>query len=73
MIQRVMPDLMNMKNIMALNDEAHHCYREKQGGTGRAGYPRRKEEAKKNNRGWPGCGFLGWKGRRSKAWGLSSR
>jgi type III restriction enzyme len=29
MIQRVMPDLMGMKNIMALNDEAHHCYREK--------------------------------------------
>ena len=29
MIQRVMPDLMGMKNIMILNDEAHHCYREK--------------------------------------------
>lgn len=29
MLQRVMPDLMGMKNIMALNDEAHHCYREK--------------------------------------------
>jgi type III restriction enzyme len=29
MIQRVMPDLMGMKNIMAVNDEAHHCYREK--------------------------------------------
>ena len=31
MIQRVMPDLMGMKNIMVLNDEAHHCYREKPG------------------------------------------
>ncbi len=31
MLQRVMPDLMGMKNIMVLNDEAHHCYREKQG------------------------------------------
>lgn len=30
MIQRVMPDLMGMKNILVLNDEAHHCYREKQ-------------------------------------------
>ena len=30
MIQRVMPDLMGLKNIMVLNDEAHHCYREKQ-------------------------------------------
>ncbi len=29
MIQRVMPDLMGMKNVMVLNDEAHHCYREK--------------------------------------------
>src|SRR5690606_6299986 len=29
MIQRVMPDLMGLKNVLALNDEAHHCYREK--------------------------------------------
>lgn len=29
MLQRVMPDLMGMKNILAVNDEAHHCYREK--------------------------------------------
>src|SRR5438093_3140913 len=29
MLQRVMPDLMGMKNIRVLNDEAHHCYREK--------------------------------------------
>ena len=29
MLQRVMPDLMGFKNIVALNDEAHHCYREK--------------------------------------------
>lgn len=29
MIQRVMPDLMGMKHILVLNDEAHHCYREK--------------------------------------------
>jgi type III restriction enzyme len=31
MIQRVMPDLMGMKNIMVFNDEGHHCYREKPG------------------------------------------
>jgi type III restriction enzyme len=31
MIQRVMPDLMGMKNILVINDEAHHCYREKPG------------------------------------------
>ena len=29
MLQRVMPDLMAMKNIFVLNDEAHHCYRSK--------------------------------------------
>jgi type III restriction enzyme len=29
MLQRVMPDLMGMKNLLALNDEAHHCYRAK--------------------------------------------
>ncbi len=29
MLQRVMPELMGMKHILALNDEAHHCYREK--------------------------------------------
>ena len=29
MLQRVMPDLMGMKNLVVLNDEAHHCYREK--------------------------------------------
>ncbi len=38
MIQRVMPGLMGMKNILVLNDEAHHCYREK---------PREEEEAVK--------------------------
>jgi type III restriction enzyme len=31
MIQRVMPELMGLKNILVLNDEAHHCYREKPG------------------------------------------
>ncbi len=31
MLQRVMPGLMAMKSIMAINDEAHHCYREKPG------------------------------------------
>lgn len=29
MLQRVMPDLMGLKSINVLNDEAHHCYREK--------------------------------------------
>lgn len=29
MLQRVMPELMAMKSILVLNDEAHHCYRAK--------------------------------------------
>lgn len=29
MIRRVMPDLMGIKNVVVINDEAHHCYREK--------------------------------------------
>ena len=32
MLQRVMPGLLGMKRILALNDEAHHCYREKPAG-----------------------------------------
>jgi type III restriction enzyme len=30
MIQRVMPDLMGVRNILVMNDEGHHCYRERQ-------------------------------------------
>ena len=30
-LQRVMPELMGMKHVLAINDEAHHCYREKPG------------------------------------------
>jgi type III restriction enzyme len=29
MLQRVMPDLMGMKSVLVVNDEAHHCYRHK--------------------------------------------
>jgi type III restriction enzyme len=38
MLQRVMPELMGMRNIMVINDEAHHCYRAK---------PEEEEEALK--------------------------
>ncbi len=31
MLRRVMPELMNRKRILVLNDEGHHCYREKPG------------------------------------------
>src|ERR1043165_2525223 len=29
MLQRALPELMGMKEILVLNDEAHHCYRER--------------------------------------------
>ncbi len=31
MLQRAMSELMGVRNILVLNDEAHHCYREKPG------------------------------------------
>ncbi|MDX9863155.1 MAG: DEAD/DEAH box helicase family protein, partial [Rhodospirillales bacterium] len=53
MLQRVMPELMGMQGIVVLNDEAHHCYREKvkddaaENGDGLKG--EEKAEAEKNN------------------------
>lgn len=50
MLQRVMPDLMGMKSILALNDEAHHCYREKPGERDEGDLKGDdREEAEKNN------------------------
>jgi type III restriction enzyme len=50
MIQRVMPGLMGLKNILVLNDEAHHCYRQKPGEAVEIELKGDdKEEAKKNN------------------------
>ena len=31
MLQRVMPELLGLKRVMVINDEVHHCYREKPG------------------------------------------
>ena len=50
MLQRVLPDLMGMKKIMVLNDEGHHCYREKLAGDGESDLKGdEKKEAEKNN------------------------
>ncbi|VFU10484.1 BPTD_3080 family restriction endonuclease [Methylocella tundrae] len=53
MLQRVMPELMGMKNITVLNDEAHHCYRERVkdalGETEGDLRGEEKDEAKENN------------------------
>ena len=48
MLQRVMPELMGMRGIMAFNDEAHHCYREKPENVEEPLKPEEREEAKKN-------------------------
>jgi type III restriction enzyme len=50
MLQRVMPDLMGLKNIVVINDEAHHCYREKPGSQEVDELKgEEKDEAKENN------------------------
>ena len=51
MLQRVMPDLMGLKNIWVLNDEGHHCYRHKPGDEDDEGSLTAddKKEAEKNN------------------------
>ena len=50
MMQRVMPELMALKNIMVLNDEGHHCYRRKPGEDNEAPLTREdKQEADRNN------------------------
>lgn len=48
MLQRVMPELMGMKNILVINDEAHHCYREKPESDEEALKGDDKKEAEKN-------------------------
>jgi type III restriction enzyme len=48
MILRVCRELLGRRRILVLNDEAHHCYREKVGGDGKLDAEARNE-AKKNN------------------------
>jgi type III restriction enzyme len=50
MLQRVMPELMEMKSVLVLNDEAHHGYREKSNHDGEGELTGDdKKEAEKNN------------------------
>ena len=48
MLQRVAGDLMGFKGVVVINDEAHHCYREKPG-TAETITSDEREEAKENN------------------------
>jgi type III restriction enzyme len=52
MIARVLPELMGLKNVLVINDEAHHCYREKakiESAEDAALKGDEKKEAEKNN------------------------
>ena len=49
MLQRVMPELMGLKHILAVNDEAHHCYREKASPADEGLKGDEKKEAEHNN------------------------
>jgi type III restriction enzyme len=50
MLQRACGDMMGLKNVVVINDEAHHCYREKpQADDSEKFKGEEKEEAKKNN------------------------
>jgi len=49
MIQRVMPELMGFKGILALNDEGHHCYRERPSDEDTALKGDDRKEAERNN------------------------
>ena len=50
MLQRVLPELMGMKRILVLNDEAHHCYREKPGENEEGNLKGEKKKEAENNR-----------------------
>ncbi len=50
MVRRVAKDLMGIKNIIVINDEAHHCYREKPDAEGEALKGDEKKEADENNK-----------------------
>ena len=52
MLQRVMPELMGIRNLLVINDEAHHCYRQKPGQPEESADDLKgdeKREAEKNN------------------------
>src|SRR5829696_10529007 len=50
MLQRACSELMALKNVVIINDEAHHCYREKPESDGETALKGEgKDQAKKNN------------------------
>ena len=51
MLQRACEDLLSMKNVVVINDEAHHCYREKVGARGGEAYRGRPPGGQRKQRG----------------------
>jgi type III restriction enzyme len=50
MLQRACSELLALKNVVVISDEAHHCYREKPDASEEAELKGEdKDEAKKNN------------------------
>jgi type III restriction enzyme len=49
LVRRVAGDLMGIRNVCVINDEAHHCYRERQRGDGEKLAGDDLAEAKRNN------------------------
>jgi len=49
MLRRVMSDLMGLRNVVVINDEAHHCYRERPGAADTRLSGDDRKEAEKNN------------------------
>ncbi len=49
MLKRAMPKLLGLKNIMALNDEGHHCYRRKPGEDAERALTREEQEEARQN------------------------
>jgi len=50
MVRRVADELMGIKNIIVINDEAHHCYREKPNAEDEALTGDARKEAEENNK-----------------------
>ena len=48
MLERACGDLLRLKSVVAINDEAHHCYREKSGGDEEPIGAEDREEARRN-------------------------
>ena len=61
MVRRVCRALGTKKNIIVINDEAHHCYRRRAGDDRRKSHRRRSQGGRKAKRKRPASGSAGWR------------